>query len=1192
MGKNEITGETVEINAKDGVAFIEQASPLTRLHYFDGQFLRADAFALEQDYHRTRTRLANLAGGWGVVHGLGIAISGAQLQVTAGLGVTAAGDFVLATGDMQAAIADLLATATPAPASGNADFTDCLEGPKKGVVETAGLAVYEITVGPVEGQCGNEPVFGKLCESACVSDSRHPWWREGVVLRLRPISLKLPPGGAFPTSSVHLRSRVASGYFAAEPWLTASAISGAGLANDLWCQPANLYGRNELVLGLLVREAGVNRVLDAWSGRRERMDTQARGYWQGRMAMRPWNVFIAQILQFQCQLSSSFDGGSGVIKPADDCADLRQLLDKTRRELEALQKRYSESAEKIVRSFGSRSTKKAAQDAAHEAKITHAELYELSSKLSAADLGQGALPAQRMLINAGFIELPPAGYLPVASGKAGVEEQLSRMFGEGVVLHYHAVRADEIAHLLEEAQHMQRISLTRGIDKPGEKEQVEIFVPDGTVVDLRAQAVGTWWQVDMLTVALEVFDFAFDFGRGPVEAAVAVEAETATGAPGAADVTLELMRAARAQTAGEENVLMTHANWRNSGDPGANHTAGMSIFNPVAAPMLSGMARSEARDNGTYGLTLVAATDAQQAAGNAEVIEREKMNGFSVINVGGMSVYFAGDVGGDPFDLKIGEAITVKAEMRLLLGSRGSVAGAVGELTLLARKPQESYVELLVQVDLDVSKSRTRAKGDVASASEPSSLRFTMLRKGDGDAGSFALDDRFHDPASSPVFVDWEDVPRRARLSLNAASESQQDVLKKVARAMMINTNTGSNATTNAGAQYAAAGLLTSRQQLLVMNALAAIPEASSALGVAAMNTLVAIADATDDAAFLARARRRLFPTLDISLAQQVRATQDWVMFRRARTHLCPPVCAPVMMPAIEGFQIWHLRLDDAKALVVLQAALEKGDLKALASFKFQRVGILRFRDGSSFAEESADRVLAMWQLAQPAPQVVLGRVWETAPATGQGWENHFRLRNMLEQIASISTPPPRGQGALAAIPEPPAPLADGALDGGMLVVSMQAGVQLKPHRVILLAHTYHANLKPVFDKNPDEGWAGLQQVLARDPAAVIDLSLAFDLTNQLDADNLKKLAEGDATAMSGRTDFGYQLTFLRIDAAQVDSNTDPQARHKVVTDNVGKAQAVTDRLDDGVVQVTASDLGGGAQVVSVVYYLSIVETG
>ena len=129
-------------------------------------------------------------------------------------------------------------------------------------------AIYEITAGPIEGQCGNEPVFGKLCESACVSDSRHPWWREGVVLRLRPISLKLPVSSAVPASLVHLRNRLASGYFAAEPWLTASALSAAGLASGLWCEPAGLYGRDEVVIGLLLREAGVNRVLDAWSGRR------------------------------------------------------------------------------------------------------------------------------------------------------------------------------------------------------------------------------------------------------------------------------------------------------------------------------------------------------------------------------------------------------------------------------------------------------------------------------------------------------------------------------------------------------------------------------------------------------------------------------------------------------------------------------------------------------------------------------------------------------------------------------------------------------------------------------------------------------------------------------------------------------------------------------------------------------------
>ena len=299
---HETTADTVELSVSDGIAFVEQASPLTRLHYFDGKFLRADAFATEQDYHRARVRLANIAGGWGVVHGLEIALRGAQLAVSAGMAITPAGNFVLASAEMRADLAKLLLLnqreeSTP----GHAAFADCTTPAKAGVKEGAPQAIYEITVGPVEGLCGNEAVYGKLCESACATDSRHPYWREGVVLRLRPRTLALPGSSAVPISAVHLRNRVASAYFALEPGLPASQVSAAGLAGDVWCGGAALYGRDEVVIGLLVREGGTTRVIDAWSGRRERMDAQARGYWQGRMAMRPWNVFLAQILQFQCQ---------------------------------------------------------------------------------------------------------------------------------------------------------------------------------------------------------------------------------------------------------------------------------------------------------------------------------------------------------------------------------------------------------------------------------------------------------------------------------------------------------------------------------------------------------------------------------------------------------------------------------------------------------------------------------------------------------------------------------------------------------------------------------------------------------------------------------------------------------------------------------------------------------------------------
>ena len=505
--------DVVDLSSADGVAFIAQSTPLTRLHYFDGKFLRADAFTLEQDYHRAAIRLANVAGGWGIVDGLGVALDAKDdglLDVGAGLAVTAAGSLVYAVGDLQAKLSDLLATATPAPnGGGNADFGDCAAAPKAGITQAAGLGLYEITIGPVDGLCGNEAVFGKICESACASDSQRPYWREGVVLRLRPIALQLPASTAVALTTTHLRNRVASAYFAAEPWLTPSALSAAGLDSDLWCNPARLYGRDEVVIGLLVREGTATRVIDAWSGRRERMDAQARGYWQGRMAMRPWNVFVAQVLQFQCQLSGLFDASSG-LTGGGDCERIRRLLDSTRMQIDALHRRYSEGALRILQKFGNKPTAADAQSMVNELKGSYADLYEISQGLAGADVGAGALPVVRMLLNAGFVELPPAGYLPVVPGQQPLAAQLSRMFGEGVALTFHAVRHDEIAHLVEEAQHLDRISLTRGLDDPAQVEQVEVFVPDGTQTDAATQAPGRWWQAALQVDALGDVDLGLE----------------------------------------------------------------------------------------------------------------------------------------------------------------------------------------------------------------------------------------------------------------------------------------------------------------------------------------------------------------------------------------------------------------------------------------------------------------------------------------------------------------------------------------------------------------------------------------------------------------------------------------------------------------------------------------------------------
>ena len=57
----------VLVGAGRGVSLIPQPTPLTRLNYFDGKFLRADDLAREQAYLRGLVHLSNRAGGSGVV---------------------------------------------------------------------------------------------------------------------------------------------------------------------------------------------------------------------------------------------------------------------------------------------------------------------------------------------------------------------------------------------------------------------------------------------------------------------------------------------------------------------------------------------------------------------------------------------------------------------------------------------------------------------------------------------------------------------------------------------------------------------------------------------------------------------------------------------------------------------------------------------------------------------------------------------------------------------------------------------------------------------------------------------------------------------------------------------------------------------------------------------------------------------
>jgi hypothetical protein len=437
------------LGAGAGLSVIDPGTILTRLWYFDGKFLRAEGFRTDQDYVRSLAALSHQATGSGVVHGYDVSRPGGDtLRITGGLALAGSGRVAYLPRQADLNIRDLIARSSgeadpsePA-APGVADFRRCAPPAPAGPdVTVAGRPLYLLTVAGAEALCGEEERFGQLCADACATGTDRSTVVEGVTFRLRELSLTLPVSGSVPFDDRHLRSRVASAFFAAEREAVASRISRTGLATPIWCAGAAPVGGDEVPLAVLDRAGDVTTLLDAWTARRELQESSPRRYWQWRMAMRPWDVFLAQMLQFQCQLLDLGDAASD--------ADRRAL----RAAADALGRVTADPEGKIA--------------------AVRARLARALDTTPAAGTGS-------LLLDSGIVELPPAGYLPIDLARP-VQDQLRAFFGPGVDLRFCVARPDHVPEVLQEAQHLDRISLTRGLDDPDRRETVDVLVPDGVI---------------------------------------------------------------------------------------------------------------------------------------------------------------------------------------------------------------------------------------------------------------------------------------------------------------------------------------------------------------------------------------------------------------------------------------------------------------------------------------------------------------------------------------------------------------------------------------------------------------------------------------------------------------------------------------------------------------------------------------
>jgi len=494
----------VVADGASGLTVIPESTPLTRLNYFDGKFLRADDLRVEQLYLRRLTALSNQAGPLGVAYGYDVSLTagGDSLQVSAGLALAPDGSVLFLPADASTGVQDLIdksAQVLRAQASkiGPGIFDDCAvvtATPPDNTPSNGNL--FLITISSAEAFCGSEDVFGKLCEEACVTSTDRPYIVEGIVIRAVPLRLRTPliTTPVVQIALKHLRSRVASAYFADERLAGKSLITekgASGVLSDVWCFGADGPTGREVPIGVIARTGNKTVFLDAWIARREAIDTTARRYWAWRMAMRPWDVFLAQVLQFQCQLREIF---SGVPDPSagNPCADSDAII----RDASVTVGQLADFYEAVTTRFTLQPLLSAGTASGAKPPDVAGGLANISGLFKRLATARDAvlIPSDRILIDGGSLELPPGGYLPVNPKSAlTVNQQVRRLLGKGVDLRFCKVRPDFVAHALETVQHMDRISLVEGLENPQNMPRVDILVPDGEIVG-QATPSGTAFQ--------------------------------------------------------------------------------------------------------------------------------------------------------------------------------------------------------------------------------------------------------------------------------------------------------------------------------------------------------------------------------------------------------------------------------------------------------------------------------------------------------------------------------------------------------------------------------------------------------------------------------------------------------------------------------------------------------------------------
>jgi hypothetical protein len=426
--------------ASDGTA-ATAGGDIDRLNVFNGLFLRAEHLNLIQDYALALARAVGQAGGPGVVEGFDVSIEdNDQLLVEPGLAISAAGRVLRSKRLVTLSLDDLEPTTS---------------------------TFWWVEVVGEQWGFGDAPVTGTLCDEPCSGGtSARLFVAEGVKVQLTPATAPGLEAVSFKRRRPWLASRLfareqeQAGYWPEDPEDVESF-------EDLSTSPQEVVTNPPAAVRLAVLipppPGGGELQLDIWTARRDRGDPPPAQFRQWRLSMRPWHVFVAQVLQFQEALADRL--------PEVGFGTARTWRDRVLREIGIVSAELPNVTKAMARQRLELLRTEAAEGFT-------SELQWIEAALSST------------LPDLGFDELPPAGYLPYRppTGEArelggrvgGVKSEIDRL-APGLDVRVCVCRPVDVAQAVQEAQHRDRIPL--GGDQ-GTEPAVDVLVPVGDDPDV------------------------------------------------------------------------------------------------------------------------------------------------------------------------------------------------------------------------------------------------------------------------------------------------------------------------------------------------------------------------------------------------------------------------------------------------------------------------------------------------------------------------------------------------------------------------------------------------------------------------------------------------------------------------------------------------------------------------------------